>query len=62
MTMVITAILLHIVTTERWKWPRRSPSPSRYFLLIELGLLGANLLKLMRGGWLPLGIAACVSR
>ena len=32
------------------------------FLTIDLAFLGANLLKVMRGGWLPLGVARSCSR
>ncbi len=61
MTMVITALLLHVVATERWKWPL----PSRcvvtgIFLSIDLAFLGANVLKIMQGGWLPLVIGAAI--
>ena len=59
--MVITAILLHVVMTERWKWPTAlAVAITATFLTIDLALMGANLLKVMRGGWLPLGVAAFV--
>jgi KUP system potassium uptake protein len=61
MTMVITAVLLHVIAVERWKWPR----PMAYgitsmFLLIDLTFFGANLLKLLQGGWLPIVIGASI--
>jgi len=60
MTMVITALLLHIVAVERWKWPVPvAVCVTSIFLLIDSAFLGANLLKLIDGGWLPLAIAAC---
>ena len=60
MTMVITALLLHIVAVERWKWPVPvAVCVTSIFLLIDSAFLGANLLKLIDGGWLPLVIAAC---
>jgi KUP system potassium uptake protein len=60
-TMVITALLLHVVAIERWKWP----APLVYcvtavFLVIDLSFLGANLLKVLHGGWLPLVIGAVI--
>jgi KUP system potassium uptake protein len=60
-TMVITAILLHVVMTERWKWPPLAAlAITTVFLAIDLTLMGANLLKVTRGGWFPLLVAAFV--
>jgi KUP system potassium uptake protein len=58
MTMIITAVLLHVVATERWKWPLPvALLVTGTFLLIDVAFLGANLLKFLQGGWLPLLIA-----
>jgi len=55
MTMVITAILLHVVATERWNWPLwATAAVTAVFLSIDLAFFGANLLKVVQGGWLPL--------
>ena len=60
MTMVITALLLHVVATERWNWP----------LPVALAVTGAvphrstsrssapTSLKIPHGGWFPLVIGA----
>ena len=41
MTMVITAILLHVVMTERWKWPMPAAlCVTTIFLTVDLALLG----------------------
>jgi KUP system potassium uptake protein len=57
MTMVITALLLHVIATERWKWPLGAALlVTGVFLSIDLAFLGANLLKVAHGGWLPLVI------
>ena len=59
LTMVITAILLQVVMTERWKWPLPvATAITTLFLSIDLAFLGANLLKVLQGGWLPLFIGA----
>ena len=59
MTMVITALLLYVIATERWKWPLPlALSVTAVFLSIDLAFFGANLLKVLHGGWLPLVIAA----
>ncbi len=55
MTMVITAMLLHVVATERWKWPPAlATAVTAVFLTIDLSFFGANALKIAHGGWLPL--------
>jgi KUP system potassium uptake protein len=57
LTMVITAVLLHIIATERWHWPLGiAVVITGIFLSIDLAFFGANLLKVLHGGWLPLVI------
>ena len=61
MTMLITALLLFVVATERWRWPRPAAvSIIGVFLVIDLAFFGANLLKVLQGGWLPLVIAVLI--
>jgi KUP system potassium uptake protein len=60
-TMVITAILLYVVATERWKWPLWvAVLITAVFLTIDIALFAANSLKILRGGWLPLGVATVI--
>jgi KUP system potassium uptake protein len=57
MTMIITAILLNVVMVEVWRWPRAlAYSVTGIFLAIDLSFFGANVLKILHGGWLPLVI------
>ena len=57
LTMVITAVLLHVVATERWKWPvALTFTVTGIFLSVDLAFFGANALKIAHGGWLPLVI------
>jgi KUP system potassium uptake protein len=57
LTMVVTAILLHVVALERWKWPPAMVwVMTTAFLAIDVAFLGANLVKVTQGGWLPLAI------
>ena len=57
MTMAITTLIFFRVLTDRWGW-----APSRAFALcvplviIELGFLGANLVKVPKGGWFALAV------
>jgi KUP system potassium uptake protein len=59
LTMVITAVLLHVVATERWHWPPVVAFlVTGLFLSVDLAFFGANALKITHGGWLPLVIGA----
>ncbi len=61
LTMLITVILLHVVATERWGWPRPLVfAVTGVFLTIDLAFFGANALKITHGGWLPLVIGAAL--
>lgn len=61
MTMVITALLLHVVMRQRWHWPAPLAfTVTGTFLTIDLSFFGANALKIMHGGWLPLVIGAAI--
>ncbi len=54
-TMVITTILFYVVAREKWGWSRwLAISLCGFFLVIDLGFWGANLLKIADGGWFPL--------
>ncbi|HTH25346.1 MAG TPA: potassium transporter Kup [Vicinamibacterales bacterium] len=59
LTMIITVLLLFIVMTERWRWPMPlAVIVMGVFLTIDLAFFGANALKIVQGGWLPLAVAA----
>ena len=61
LTMIITALLLFIVMTERWRWPVPVAGlVMGTFLIIDLAFFGANALKIMQGGWLPLVVAIVI--
>ena len=58
LTMIITVLLLYIVMTERWQWPVPVAAlVMGIFLTIDLAFFGANALKILQGGWLPLVVA-----
>jgi KUP system potassium uptake protein len=60
-TMVITTVLLYSVARERWGWSRwTAGAVSAVFLSVDLAFFGANIVKVMQGGWLPLLLAAFV--
>ncbi len=58
-TMVITCCLAFIVTRRRWGWSLpMSLAVIIPFLTIDLVFFGANILRVVEGGWVPLTIAA----
>ncbi|MBL0220823.1 MAG: potassium transporter Kup [Myxococcales bacterium] len=58
-TMAITTVLFVVVARARWRWPTYAVIGFlAIFLTIDLGFIGANLLKVEDGGWLPLAIGA----
>ena len=53
--MSMTSILYFAVTFYVWKWPAFKAVPLLLlFLLFDLPFLGANLVKVLDGGWLPM--------
>ena len=60
-TMAITTLLFVAVARAQWKWSvARVTLVAGGFLLIDLAFLGANLLKIAAGGWIPLVIGVLV--
>ncbi len=60
-TMVVTAILAIFVIRNRWKWSMPATLGLMLPLLaLDLIFFGANSLKIVEGGWVPLMIAACI--
>src|SRR6185503_10729689 len=60
-TMVVTATMAFIVIWKGWKWsPWVTGALIAPFLLIDLIFLGANLLKIHEGGWMPLALGGLV--
>jgi KUP system potassium uptake protein len=58
LTMIITVLLLYVVMVERWHWPKPAAIVvTGVFLIIDLAFFGANALKIVQGGWLPLVVA-----
>jgi KUP system potassium uptake protein len=60
-TMVVTTTMAFVVIWRVWNWPPVAAGlligP---FLFIDLTFLGANLLKIVEGGWVPLALGAAV--
>ncbi|MGB9082856.1 MAG: KUP/HAK/KT family potassium transporter, partial [Desulfuromonadaceae bacterium] len=61
-TMTITSLLYFQVTRYKWKWPLwQSILLLVLFLFFDSSFLGANLLKVVDGGWITICIAAVIS-
>jgi KUP system potassium uptake protein len=60
-TMVVTAMMAFIVMWKAWRWPPLTAALIIVpFLLIDMTFLGANLLKVFDGGWMPLALGGLV--
>ncbi len=60
-TMAITSLLYFAVLRWRWHWPLwKGLSLLLLFLCFDAAFLGANLLKIVDGGWFPLLLAAAI--
>jgi KUP system potassium uptake protein len=61
LTMIITTLLLYVVERRIWGWPMWVSAPlCILFLSVELAFFGANMLKVMHGGWFPLVVGLIV--
>ncbi|PHX70629.1 MAG: potassium transporter Kup [Acidimicrobium sp.] len=57
MTMAITTLIFFRVLTDRWNWSRlRAFAICIPLFVIELGFLGANVVKIPHGGWFALAV------
>ncbi len=60
-TMVITTVLAGVASRKRLHWPvAAAAAVTAGFLTVDLAFFGANLVKIARGGWFPLAVAAVV--
>ncbi len=60
-TMAITSVLFYVIARTRWRWSAlRAGLLTGAFLALEGAFLGANLLKIPHGGWVPLVFASGV--
>jgi KUP system potassium uptake protein len=60
-TMAITSLLFAVVARSRWNWSLAHIIPiTAGFLLIDITLFAANIIKIEYGGWVPIVIAIVV--
>lgn len=57
-TFVITSILFFMVARLRFRWPLwKAAALCGAFLMVDLAFFGANIIKVVQGGWVPLALA-----
>jgi KUP system potassium uptake protein len=60
-TMAITSFVYFVVTRRTWGWPLwKALPPLVLFLSFDIPFFGANLLKFMDGGWIPIVVGAAM--
>ena len=60
-TMAITTALFYVIARHGWRWPAwRALAVAGAFLIVDVALLGANIVKIQHGGWVPLALAGAV--
>ena len=60
-TMLVTTVLVLALAVRGWHWPWHLVIPVfSLFLLIDVTLFSANMLKFIEGGWVPLAIAVVI--
>ncbi|MWC42980.1 potassium transporter Kup [Sphingomonas carotinifaciens] len=60
-TMVVTTCLAYLVVRHRWNWSRGLALAAILpFLALDLIFFGANILRVIEGGWVPLLVGAGV--
>ncbi|MBC7976286.1 MAG: potassium transporter Kup [Myxococcales bacterium] len=61
-TMLITTIVFFVVVRSKWSWPLWRAVPFLLgFALIDATFLGANLVKVVDGGWVTLAVGVVMS-
>ncbi|MCZ8097744.1 MAG: potassium transporter Kup [Burkholderiales bacterium] len=60
-TMLVTACLAFVIVWKHWRWPLWAATALILpFLVVDLVFLGANLLKLFDGGYVPVLLALAI--
>ena len=60
-TMLVTTLLVFVLAVRAWKWGwPLSILVLGSFMLIDITLLSANMVKFVQGGWVPLALATVI--
>jgi KUP system potassium uptake protein len=60
-TMVVTSAMAFVVIYKGWRWsPWMAAALIGPFLMLDLVFFGANMLKVLEGGWMPLALGGVI--
>lgn len=60
-TMGVTTILFYLVARQKWRWSKlKAGTICGFFLIVDLSFWGANLAKVLDGGWVPLAVGVLI--
>ncbi|MEK6710504.1 MAG: potassium transporter Kup [Nitrospinota bacterium] len=60
-TMLVTTVLLYFVARRYWNWgPWRAGLVIGGFVVVDFAFFGANIVKVLSGGWFPIAAAAAI--
>ena len=58
-TMLVTSLVYYVVVRRAWRWSMLRAAPLvAAFVVVDGTFLGANLVKVLHGGWVPLMMAS----
>jgi KUP system potassium uptake protein len=59
LTMLLTSMLMFLAMREVWGWSlAASAAVAGLFIVVDLSFVGANMMKVVQGGWVPLVVGA----
>jgi KUP system potassium uptake protein len=60
-TMAITTLLFYVLARSRWNWSiAKAGSLTAVLLIVDLAFFSSNILKVAKGGWVPLVLALAI--
>jgi KUP system potassium uptake protein len=60
-TMAITSMLFYVLARARWNWSiAKAGSLTAGLLIVDLAFFSSNVLKIAKGGWVPLVLALAI--
>jgi KUP system potassium uptake protein len=60
-TMAISTVLGYVIVSVLWRWhPAITTLGLAVFLTVDLAFFGANMVKLLDGGWFPLAVGGAI--
>ena len=61
LTMLLTSMLMFLAMREIWRWSLAlSIAVAGLFVVVDLSFVGANMMKVLEGGWFPLVVGGVI--